>query len=465
MGKKNKKNMRRRAEDDGRDDNDDIIMDENGVIPNGFTIDFDGFDDHAATSSKSGRRKSNTRKNGMNDDDDEGDSSQQAPRGGYGSQVLPFANHLPDDHTGEPLDGHEYLFLVRREAAAHPNVKTAEAFIRRVEEEIVVVESSTAEASTSGAAAGPAHRPSVEWRTSFLSRFSNMRQVMTTSSSKPSPSDVPSHYLPIPAAQDESSWRTYINGRKGKGRATKEAEESAQAADTADSSMNGHGTVSVEAAEPLGDGIPGEDSSSPLVDGTSETTAIQAEPTATAKSVRTDPRPPIPTLMRALDHYTVISLLEHYEIWLSDRLEDFLNLHTPSTVFLPPSMMRKKKKAPAPSSTASMSEPAVLPVGPAVPAEPVIPTTPLILTPLDSQWLFSLLTVLDPLLSSGEISVLRSLARTCHNIADFTWNEQQRWVAKGAESSSLKQYTESIGGCWMIIAAIWEIWGQRDLWE
>lgn len=113
MGKKNKKNMRRRAEDDGRDDNDDIIMDENGVIPNGFTIDFDGFDDHAATSSKSGRRKSNTRKNGMNDDDDEGDSSQQAPRGGYGSQVLPFANHLPDDHTGEPLDGHEYLFLVR----------------------------------------------------------------------------------------------------------------------------------------------------------------------------------------------------------------------------------------------------------------------------------------------------------------------------------------------------------------
>lgn len=129
---------------------------------------------------------------------------------------------------------------------------------------------------------------------------------MTTSSSKPSPSDVPSHYLPIPAAQDESSWRTYINGRKGKGRATKEAEESAQAADTADSSMNGHGTVSVEAAEPLGDGIPGEDSSSPLVDGTSETTAIQAEPTATAKSVRTDPRPPIPTLMRALDHVSVI---------------------------------------------------------------------------------------------------------------------------------------------------------------
>lgn len=127
-------------------------------------------------------------------------------------------------------------------------------------------------------------------------------------------------------------------------------------------------------------------------------------------------------------------------------------------------MMRKKKKAVQLSNT---SEAAIIPSDPAViePMKPIVPTTPLVLTSLDSQWIFSLLTVLDPLLSSGEISILRGLARTCQDIADFTWDEQQKWLTKGATSSDLTKYTESIGGCWMINAAIWEIWGQRDLWE
>lgn len=60
------------------------------------------------------------------------------------------------------------LHNTRREAAAHPRIKTAEALIRRVDEEVVM------EASTSSV---PIHRPSSEWRSSFLSRFSNMRQV------------------------------------------------------------------------------------------------------------------------------------------------------------------------------------------------------------------------------------------------------------------------------------------------
>lgn len=116
MGKKNKKNKRRRTDEDHPTENglnDDGVVGENGIIPNGFTIDFDDFDvDHAAAATTARRKKKHTRNND-NDEDDEEDSTQQAPRGGYGSQVLPFANNLPDDHTGEPLDGHEYLFLVR----------------------------------------------------------------------------------------------------------------------------------------------------------------------------------------------------------------------------------------------------------------------------------------------------------------------------------------------------------------
>lgn len=74
-----------------------------GIIPNGFTIDFDDFQD--------GIRPKN-RYAGKGEDDVE-DSTQQAPRGGLGSQVLPCALELPGDHSGEPLDGHEYLYFVR----------------------------------------------------------------------------------------------------------------------------------------------------------------------------------------------------------------------------------------------------------------------------------------------------------------------------------------------------------------
>jgi hypothetical protein len=98
MGKKNKQNKRRRT------DEVDIVLDADGVIPNGFTIDFD--DNFGG----SARPKSNRNIDG--DDEDE-DSTQQAPRGGHGSQVLPFALQLPEDHSGEPNDGHEYLYFVR----------------------------------------------------------------------------------------------------------------------------------------------------------------------------------------------------------------------------------------------------------------------------------------------------------------------------------------------------------------
>lgn len=99
MGKKNKQNKRRRT------DEVDIVLDANGLIPNGFTIDFD---DNFGGSS----RPKSSRNIAGSDEEDE-DSTQQAPRGGHGSQVLPFAMKLPEDHSGEPNDGHEYLYFVR----------------------------------------------------------------------------------------------------------------------------------------------------------------------------------------------------------------------------------------------------------------------------------------------------------------------------------------------------------------
>jgi hypothetical protein len=183
MGPKKARKNKQKKE---RNSHETVQLDANGFIQNGFTIEFDEFDFADMSTS-------NDRDNDVDD----------APRGGYGSQVLPVASNLPEDYDGDPTDGHEYLFLVRsvlyhldmhyqryhlsrsteadsiaiycrREAAAHPGIKTAEDFLLRQREELAklgiapVVEAPVA---------GPSHRPSVEWRTAFLSRFTNMREV------------------------------------------------------------------------------------------------------------------------------------------------------------------------------------------------------------------------------------------------------------------------------------------------
>ncbi|KIO30269.1 hypothetical protein M407DRAFT_20733, partial [Tulasnella calospora MUT 4182] len=56
---------------------------------------------------------------GYCDDDEDEAYLNDPPR--VGSQVLPVAD-LPEDFAGEPQDGMQYLFTVRRDAAALPNV-------------------------------------------------------------------------------------------------------------------------------------------------------------------------------------------------------------------------------------------------------------------------------------------------------------------------------------------------------
>lgn len=107
---------------------------------------------------------------------------------------------------------------------------------------------------------------------------------------------MPVDYLPIPSAQDESSWRTYINGRKGKGRASREGDTSVQsvpAVATASSAV-----VSTSHEDLLTnktDNAPNDEAAAAI--GTEGTAA-----NTPARVVRTEPRPPIPILMRTLDH-------------------------------------------------------------------------------------------------------------------------------------------------------------------
>ena len=102
----------------GEQDEDDahsIELDENGYIPNGFTIDFT-MSDGDASFGRGRRSKGKKRKLRDEDDvqeDDDDSDEELSLRGGLGSQVLPVALELPEDHDGNPLDGHEYLLLVR----------------------------------------------------------------------------------------------------------------------------------------------------------------------------------------------------------------------------------------------------------------------------------------------------------------------------------------------------------------
>ena len=154
---------------------------------------------------------------------------------------------------------------------------------------------------------------------------------------------------------------------------------------------------------------------------------------------------------------TTLSLLAHFTTWLGARLDAFSDdASVPSTQFLPPVMRRLKAKAKATG--------AALPAAAALPERPLPPA---MLTPLDSQWLFSLLAVLNEFLASFDISTLRDLARICLEIAAVTHNMLVKYSKRTSEQARavLEQYRESIAGCWMVVSVVYEVWKQRDLWD
>lgn len=186
--------------------------------------------------------------------------------------------------------------------------------------------------------------------------------------------------------------------------------------------------------------------------------------------LKSEPKSPIPVVLQRLEQHTVISLLDHYNGWLEDRIEMYeesKRIQVPSTIFLPASMRKKPARAKAPagapatSSTNSSSGNGQLPTPPPSSAAPPAVELDPILTPLDSQWLLSLFTVLDKLLISKQVGILRTLARTCLDVADLVHSQSQ---LPGLSSEQMEQAETAIAGCWMVVAAVWEVWGQRDLW-
>ncbi|KAG0139167.1 hypothetical protein CROQUDRAFT_55111 [Cronartium quercuum f. sp. fusiforme G11] len=142
---------------------------------------------------------------------------------------------------------------------------------------------------------------------------------------------------------------------------------------------------------------------------------------------------PIPMFLKALDQVTVIAILSHYTGWIEERLNSLISLIEKHTALV-------ENDFEGADSTTSPLEVSLL-------------------SAHDGSWLLGLLSILDSVLTSEDIYKLRALARVCKRIAQIA-----DAASKQAESTDDTSHQEAAAG-WMVVAAIVDVWGQRDLWD
>ncbi|OCH92170.1 hypothetical protein OBBRIDRAFT_773857 [Obba rivulosa] len=356
-----------------------------------------------------------------------------------GKQVLPVAN-LPADFTGEPTDGLQYLFMVRRDARLLPR-------ITRVTNpyEVQPEPAPTIDASTSRGTHSPL--PSDEWRETFLRRFRNFRKNALQPTLDVQTPRTEGKILPD--KKDRDCWWAFIAGRpqaewdppkKPKQHKVDKWQKNARystgtqifapgdsvaglsyevqphpAIHEETRQLNEEGEVELDVAHSAG-------SPPILTDGTRHD-EFQTSPADTGQAVHGDTEPPVyklreptPFLMRSIDHRYALHLLMYFTHWMNLQLE-----------------------------------------------EGSLPFAPL--TATHARWMFVLLSRVDDYLSGDEMSLLRSLARACMSIL------KERLRGPDSEASSkvvarevLSSEPMDAGSCWMIITVVAGIWGQKDLW-
>ncbi|KAF8743333.1 Survival motor neuron (SMN) interacting protein 1, partial [Rhizoctonia solani] len=213
------------------------------------------------------------RKRTQADDEDEDTSL-------LGNQVLPIAN-LPDDFAGEPEDGMQYLFLVRRDARSLPNTTR------------VTNPYATPNIQEPSSTQKPPHPciPSEDWRAEFENKAS------PSHSSKPDPG--------MPKPKDRDGWLAYING----GPSVKEKEAS-----------YGPSTAFTPRSVSVANNRPANIQSAGIIDD-------EPEPALEEDS----PRLPTPSILKSLDDHGTIHLLMFVAYWIRRSLDYSPSLKIPPT--------------------------------------------------------------------------------------------------------------------------------------
>ncbi|GAA5941199.1 hypothetical protein JCM3775_006647 [Rhodotorula graminis] len=398
----------------------------------------------------------------------------QAPRGGLGSQVLPVAE-LGDDFAGDPEDGSQYLFLVRREAATH-------AKVLRVDNPYAAQESAPAPT-----AAAPSSRPSDPWREAFVRNFQAARQRMLTA---------PIHSMPpvdpgiFPPPRDEGAWRVFINGKRSKPPKPAPAKPSTSKSTSATAVIE-QSTPSQDEDVEMGDDLeaakaailasldldapepsPARPVPAPKHTHTPASSTVAPSPAAPPQVPEFErlPQLPSPALLVAIPRPTLVHLLSHFHDWFVERIEayeDKIN-YVPSTIFAPPSLRRRPG---AGAAKARATAPAPAPLKPAAKPPAAVPRPPLP-TAHESHWILSVLTRLEQLLDGEDLSSLRLLAKTLASMAEVSEvAREKRTAAAGAGGRSMQERledeeeAEGRARCWMVVAAIAGVWAQADLWD
>ncbi|GAA6011946.1 hypothetical protein JCM11491_000112 [Sporobolomyces phaffii] len=418
-----------------------------------------------------------------------------APRGGNGSQVLPVAD-LGDDFDGEPEDGMEYLFLVRREAATHAKVYRASLNPYDADES----------SAPPGARTKPrpernhSSRPSEEWRRAFVEKFKATRFRMATLPSNSTSSFRPADPSLIPAPRQESAWRIFVNGKRSKpvkpppprpttkgststvtavveDRDTEMKDEddleSAKAAvlaslelDTPDEPRSSTSTPASTFVRALPHAA-SSSSSVPLGAPTSTTTPAPPErPVLPAVAVGPEfdklPQLPTPAVVAAVPATAIVDVLGHFTAWFSERLDAYHAAleWVPSTIFAPPALRRK------PAASASAAGASSSFKGGATSTNRVekasernhdqdndAETTQTrkrgLVAPLPSphevHWILSLVARVDDLLDGDDLSNLRQLAKT---VVDMVEASEKAAAAATTTTSRAPppRHSQALGG-------------------
>ncbi|SJX66610.1 uncharacterized protein SRS1_16832 [Sporisorium reilianum f. sp. reilianum] len=144
----------------------------------------------------------------------------------FGVQSLPVAI-LPEDFSGDPLDGEQYLAVVRREAAAAPGVFFA-AHNPYAQPALEASKSATPPDAPTTSTTAPSSSvedtlvmPTSEWRTTFTHQFKNAREALSNPPLEP----VQLTRDDLPKISNTNAWYAWIHGRPPPPTSAEEAEK------------------------------------------------------------------------------------------------------------------------------------------------------------------------------------------------------------------------------------------------
>jgi len=357
-------------------------------------------------------------------------------------QILPVAA-LPADYNGEPMDGMQYLFTVRRDARKLPNITRAPNPYEKAPS------APLADVSEDGPCLGKNAEhglPLESWRTIFEHRFRNFRVNSSHATTTPM---APARFEALPNKKDREAWWHFISGapepvwskapsKRSTNPNRQRQDRLGQDLDPSDPSVTAAGWQLVETSSFGSKPLP--------VCGTSNGLANQPDSVKTTPRLTSDgrPREPIPALIQRMDHRISVHIIMYFTYWIN------LYIESPSEQYLP----------------------------------------------LEShaRWIFALLSRVDAYCTADEMSGLRALVRACLTFLRTRLSRKARSgsaaydisstpgadSADGSDADSRSEQGEAATGrgkgpegaeemsdssIWLIVCAVAGFWGQRDLWE